>query len=82
MTVALFNFKLPREPIHNRKARFHPTFCNFRSYREMLTIYVLYVWNVCLLRYCFCFLLLYLVSLVACYFTATVYMVNKNEYTR
>ena len=36
MSVALFNFKLPSERIHNRKTRFDSTFCHFRSYHEML----------------------------------------------
>ena len=35
---SFFNFKLPSERIHNRKTKFDSTFCNLRSYREMLMI--------------------------------------------
>ena len=40
------DFKLPSERIHNGKIRFDSTYCQFRSYYEMLKTEVLY-WCVC-----------------------------------
>ena len=35
---SFFNYKLQSERIPNRKSKFDSIFCNFRSYREILTI--------------------------------------------